>query len=44
MKLLEKKLLHRGLLELHYLRTKFHENLLSDSKVISGVADRYTDW
>jgi hypothetical protein len=30
------KLLHRGLLEWHYLRTKFHEILPSSSKVISG--------
>jgi hypothetical protein len=29
------KLLHRGPLEYHYLRTKFHGNLLSSSKVIS---------
>jgi len=28
--------LHRGPLEWHYLRTKFHENLPSGSKVISG--------
>jgi hypothetical protein len=30
------KLLHRGPLEWHYLRTKFHENLQNGSKVISG--------
>jgi hypothetical protein len=30
------KLLHRGLLEYHYLPTKFHENLPSGSKVITG--------
>jgi hypothetical protein len=30
------KLLHRGPLEWHYLPTKFHENLPSGSKVISG--------
>jgi hypothetical protein len=30
------KLLHRGTLEWRYLRTKFHENLQSGSKVISG--------
>jgi hypothetical protein len=30
------KLLHPGPLEWHYLRTKFHEILLSGSKVISG--------
>jgi len=35
------KLLHRGPLEWHYLRTKFHENLPSGSKVISGG---HTDW
>jgi hypothetical protein len=29
------KLLRRGPLEWHYLRTKFHENLPSGSKVIS---------
>jgi hypothetical protein len=27
---------HRGPLEWHYLRTKFHENLPSGSEVISG--------
>jgi hypothetical protein len=30
------KLLHRGPLEWHYLRAKFHQNLPSGSKVISG--------
>jgi hypothetical protein len=30
------KLLHLGVLEWHYLRTKFHENLASGSEVISG--------
>jgi hypothetical protein len=30
------KLLHRSPLEWHYLRTKFHENLPSCSKVING--------
>jgi hypothetical protein len=30
------KLLHRGPLEWHYHRTKFHENLQNGSKVISG--------
>jgi hypothetical protein len=30
------KLLHRGPLEWHYVRTKFHENLPRGSKVISG--------
>jgi hypothetical protein len=30
------KLLHRGPLEWHYLRTKFHEDLPGGSKVISG--------
>jgi hypothetical protein len=35
------QLLHRGPLEYHYLRTKFHENLLRGTKVISGGhADR----
>jgi hypothetical protein len=29
-------LLHRGPLEWHYLRTKFSDNLTSDSEVISG--------
>jgi hypothetical protein len=31
------KMLHRGPFEWHYLRTKFHENLPTGSKVISGV-------
>jgi hypothetical protein len=35
------KLLHQGLLEWHYLRTKFHETLPSGSKVITGGQ---TDW
>jgi hypothetical protein len=35
------KLLHRGSLEWHYLRTKFHENLPSTTKIISGG---HTDW
>jgi hypothetical protein len=36
-------LLHRGLLEWHYVHTKFHENLPSSSKVISGGhTDRQT--
>jgi hypothetical protein len=30
------KILHRGSLEWHYLRTKFHENLPCGSKFISG--------
>jgi hypothetical protein len=30
------KLLHRGPIEWHYLRTKFHENLPSGSEFISG--------
>jgi hypothetical protein len=30
------KLLHRGPLEWHYLRTKFRENLPSGSDVING--------
>jgi hypothetical protein len=30
------KLLHRGPLEWHYLRYKFHENLSRGSEVISG--------
>jgi hypothetical protein len=30
------KLLHRGPLEWHYFPTKYHENLQSGSKVISG--------
>jgi hypothetical protein len=30
------KILHRDPLEWHYFRTKFHENLPSGSKVISG--------
>jgi hypothetical protein len=30
------KLLRRGPLEWHYLRTKFHENLPSGPEVISG--------
>jgi hypothetical protein len=30
------KLLHRGPIELHYLHIKFHENLPSSLKVISG--------
>jgi hypothetical protein len=34
------KLLLRGPLEWHYLPTKYHENLPSGSKVISG---RHTD-
>jgi hypothetical protein len=39
------KLLHRGPLEWQYLRTKFHENLPSDSKVINeGPTDTQTDW
>jgi hypothetical protein len=43
------KLLQRGPLEWHYLPTKFNENLLSGSKVISGgqtdrQTDRQTDW
>jgi hypothetical protein len=38
------KILHRGPLEWHYLCTKFHENLPSGSKVISGGhTDRQTD-
>jgi hypothetical protein len=38
------KLLHTGTLEWHYLRTKFHENLQSGSKVISGGhRDRQTE-
>jgi hypothetical protein len=37
------KILHRGSLEWHYLHTKFHENLPSGLKVISGgLTDR--DW
>jgi hypothetical protein len=34
----------QGLLEWHYLRTEFHENLQSGSKVISGgqVGDKPT--
>jgi hypothetical protein len=35
------KSLHRGTLEWHFLHTKFHENLPSDSKVIIG--DTQTD-
>jgi hypothetical protein len=31
------KLLHRGPLEWNYLRTKFHENLLSGSKLLVGT-------
>jgi hypothetical protein len=31
------KLLYRGRLECYYLPTKFHENLPSGSKVISGT-------
>jgi hypothetical protein len=39
------KMLHRGPLEWHYLHNKFHENLPSGSKVISGGhTDRQTDW
>jgi hypothetical protein len=39
------KSLHRGPLKQHYIRTKFHENLLSGSKVISeGQRDIQTDW
>jgi hypothetical protein len=30
------KIIASGFLEWHYLRTKFHENLPSGSKVISG--------
>jgi hypothetical protein len=30
------KILHRGTFEWHYIRTKFHENLPSGSKVIGG--------
>jgi hypothetical protein len=30
------KILHRGTLEWHYLHTKFHEDLPSDSDVIIG--------
>jgi hypothetical protein len=37
------KLLHRGPLAWHYLRTKLHENLPSGSKVTSGGhTDRQT--
>jgi hypothetical protein len=36
LKLWELKLLHRGPLERYYVHTKFHENLLSSSKVIIG--------
>jgi hypothetical protein len=37
------KILHRGPLEYHYLRTKYHEDLPSGSKVISGgQTDRQT--
>jgi hypothetical protein len=37
------KLLHRGLLEWHYLPPKYHEDLTSGSKVISGgQTDRQT--
>jgi hypothetical protein len=34
------KILHRGSLECHYLRTKCHENLPSGLEVVRGV---YTD-
>jgi hypothetical protein len=34
--------LHRGPLEWHYLRTKFHENLPSGSEVITGGAHKQT--
>jgi hypothetical protein len=37
LKLWDEKLLHQGPLKCHYLRTKFHENLPSGSKVISWV-------
>jgi hypothetical protein len=38
------KLLHRGPLEWHLLPINYHENLQSDSKVISrGLSDRHTD-
>jgi hypothetical protein len=37
------ELLHRGPLEWHYIRAKFHENLPSGSKVINRGL-RQTDW
>jgi hypothetical protein len=37
------KRLHRGPLELHYLRTNFLEIVRNGSKVISG-GDTQTDW
>jgi PIN domain nuclease of toxin-antitoxin system len=43
------KLLHRGPIERHYFRTKFHENLISGSEILTGgYTDRQTykqtDW
>jgi hypothetical protein len=39
------KILHRGPLEWHCLHTKFHEDLPSDSNVISGEhTHRQRDW
>jgi hypothetical protein len=31
------KVLHQGPLEWHYLATKYHKNIVSGSKVISGT-------
>jgi hypothetical protein len=38
------KILHRGSLEWHYLRTKFHENLPCGSKFISGDTQTDRHW